>query len=142
MRARTYLSAFLLSACFLFAPLSHADGPEQADVAKIDVNGAREYVTVRNDAVIMDVRTPAEYEMSHIPDAVNVNVQDDSFAATVAGLDRDKTYIVHCTKNPADGRSSRALVTLQELGFKNLYSLEGGYVAWKEAELPLVEKSN
>jgi rhodanese-related sulfurtransferase len=49
---------------------------------------------------------------------------------------------VHCTKNPADGRSSRALATLRELGFSNLYSLEGGYVAWKEADLPLVEDAN
>ena len=54
-------------------------------------------------------------------------------------LDRDKTYIVHCTKNPDGGRSSRALQTMQELGFKNLYSLEGGYIAWQEAKLPLTE---
>ena len=54
----------------------------------------------------------------------------------------DKTYIVHCTKNPVGGRSGRALEKLQELGFKNLYSLEGGYIAWKEADLPLTEASN
>jgi rhodanese-related sulfurtransferase len=80
--------------------------------------------------------------MSHIPDAVNVDVQDAAFEDMAKSLDRDKAYIVHCTKNPADGRSSRALATLRELGFSNLYSLEGGYVAWKEADLPLVEDAN
>jgi rhodanese-related sulfurtransferase len=34
------------------------------------------------------------------------------------------------------------LETLQSLGFQHLYSLEGGYVAWKDAELPLTEPSN
>ena len=74
--------------------------------------------------------------------AINVNVQDDEFESMVANLDRDKTYVVHCTMNPGNGRSSRALETLQSLGFKNLYSLEGGYVAWKEAELPLSGAEN
>jgi len=92
--------------------------------------------------VILDVRTPAEYDMSHITGAMNANVQNDDFATMVAGLDKDKTYLVHCTRNPADGRSARALVTLQELGFRNLYNLEGGYIAWKEAELPLTEADN
>ncbi len=90
----------------------------------------------------MDVRTPIEYEMSHITGSVNVNVQDESFENMVIALDPNKTYIVHCTKNPADGRSSRALETLKSLGCKHLYSLEGGYVAWKDAKLPLTEPSN
>jgi rhodanese-related sulfurtransferase len=73
---------------------------------------------------------------------VNLNVQDEAFEEMAAKLDRNKAYIVHCTKNPVDGRSSRALATLQELGFKNLYSLEGGYIAWKEADLPLIEENH
>ena len=118
-------------------------GNEAADaVAKIDVNSAQEYVAQHENAVIMDVRTPAEYDMSHITGAMNINVQNDDFASLVAGLDKDKTYLVHCTKNPANGRSARALETLQELGFSNLYSLEDGYIAWKEAELPLTEADN
>lgn len=142
MQTRSLISVFLLTFSLFSAPISLAEDPADTDVAKIDVNGAREYVGSSDDAVIMDVRTPAEYDMSHIPDAINLNVQDDAFAEMAADLDRDDTYIVHCTKNPVDGRSARALVTLQELGFKNLYSLEGGYIAWKEAELPLIEESN
>ena len=80
--------------------------------------------------------------MSHITGSVNVDVQDESFEDLVAQLDPNKTYIVHCTKNPLGGRSSRALESMQKLGFKRLYSLEGGYVAWKDAELPLTETSN
>jgi rhodanese-related sulfurtransferase len=31
---------------------------------------------------------------------------------------------------------------MKSLAFKHLYSLEGGYVAWKDAELPLTESPN
>ena len=68
--------------------------------------------------------------------AINVNVQDDDFESMVANLDRDKTYVVHCTMNPGNGRSSRALETLQSLGFKKplqprgwIRRLEGSRVA-------------
>ena len=125
----------------LAVSLAQASDDGQNTVTAIEVNAANEFVARHENAVIMDVRTPVEYEMSHITGSVNVNVQDESFEDMVVALDPDKTYIVHCTKNPAGGRSSRALKTLKSLGFNNLYSLEGGYVAWKDAELPLTEVS-
>lgn len=136
------LSGAILFAVMLTMASVQAEEEQVAAVDKIEVTAANEFVTRHDEAIIMDVRTPAEYDMSHITGAMNVNVQDDEFRSIVAGLDKDKTYVVHCTKNPADGRSSRALETMQQLGFKNLYSLEGGYIAWKEAELPLTEPEN
>ena len=135
-------SRLTLLAGLLALSLARADDDGHASIGTIEVNDAEDFVAQHEYAVIMDVRTPVEYEMSHITDAVNVNVQDESFEDMVAALDPNKTYIVHCTKNPAGGRSGRALETLQSLGFKHLYSLEGGYVAWKDAELPLTEPSN
>ena len=142
MKQKRSFSQLLLVASLLAAAFVQADGDIEDAVISIEVNAARNFVARHEDAVIVDVRTPLEYEMSHITGSVNVDVQDESFADRVKALDPDKTYIVHCTKNPADGRSSRALETLQGLGFKRLYSLQGGYVAWQEAELPLTEPSN
>ena len=135
-------SGLLILASLLIVSLAQADGDSQDSVTTIEANAAKDFVGRHENAVIMDVRTPVEYEMSHITGSVNVNVQDESFEDMVVALDPNKTYIVHCTKNPADGRSSRALETLKILGFKHLYSLEGGYVAWKDAGLPLTEPSN
>ena len=126
---------------FAFSAIQAGEGTRHA-VEKIDVVAAKDYVSQHDDAVIMDVRTPAEFEMSHITGAINVNVQDEDFELMVAGLNRNKTYLVHCTRNPENGRSARALETLRSLGFTSLYSLEGGYVAWKEAELPLTESED
>jgi len=139
---KSSFSGLLILASLLAVSLAQANDDLQDSVTAIEVNAAREFVARHENAVIMDVRTPVEYEMSHIPGSVNVNVQDESFQDMVVALDPNKIYIVHCTKNPAGGRSSRALETLKSLGFKHLYSLEGGYVAWKDAELPLTESSN
>ncbi len=142
MKEKFYYSGLMILAGLLAATLAQADDNNQELVAAIEVNAAREFVASNENAVIMDVRTPIEYVDSHITGAVNVSVQDESFQKMVIALDPSKTYIVHCTKNPAEGRSSRALETLKRLGFKHLYSLEGGYVAWRDAELPLTELSN
>lgn len=136
------ISGVILFAILLTMASVQAEEEQAMAVDKIEVTAAIEYVAGHDNAIIMDVRTPAEYDVSHITGAMNVNVQDDDFESMVAGLDKEKTYLVHCTKNPVDGRSSRALETMQQMGFKNLYSLEGGYIAWKEAELPLTEADN
>ncbi len=142
MKEKSSFSGLLILVGLLAVSLAQADDDGQDSVTTIEVNAAKAYVAQHENAVIMDVRTPVEYEMSHITGAVNVNVQDESFQDMVVALDPNKSYIVHCTLNPAGGRSSRALETLQSLGFQHLYSLEGGYVAWKDAELPLTEPSN
>ncbi len=142
MEEKSSFSGLLILVGLLAVSLVQADDDGQDSVTTIEVKAAKDFVARHDNAVIMDVRTPVEYEMSHITGAVNVNVQDESFQDMVVTLDPNKAYIVHCTKNPADGRSSRALETLQRLGFKHLYSLEGGYIAWKDAELPLTEPSN
>lgn len=127
----------------LFAVLSAQAGDDiQSSATAIEASAARDFVTEHEDAVILDVRTPFEYEMSHITGSVNVDVQDASFDDKLSALDPNKKYIVHCAKNPSGGRSSRALESMQKLGFKHLYSLEGGFVAWKDAELPLTETPN
>ncbi len=142
MKEKSSFSGQLILASLFAASLPQANDDVQDSVTAIEVNAAKEFVAQHDNAVIMDVRTPVEYEMSHITGSVNVNVQDESFEDMVVALDPNKTYIVHCTKNPAGGRSSRALETLKNLGFQHLYSLEGGYVAWKDAELPLTEPAN
>ncbi len=142
MKEKSSFSGLLILASLFAASLPQANDDVQDSVTVIEVNAAKEFVTRHENAVIMDVRTPIEYEMSHITGSVNVSVQNESFKNMVIALDPNKTYIVHCTKNPGDGRSSRALETLKNLGIKHLYSLEGGYVAWKDAELPLTEPSN
>ena len=141
MKEKSLFSGLWILVGLLAISLTQADGDGQDLAPSIEVNVAKDFVANHENAIIMDVRTPTEYEISHITGAININVQDESFDTMIVALDPNKTYIVHCTKNPGNGRSSRALQTLQNLGFKHLYSLEGGYIAWKNTGLPLINQS-
>jgi rhodanese-related sulfurtransferase len=86
--------------------------------------------------VILDVRTPEEFQAGHIPGAVNLDVSASDFQAKAALLDRSKIYLVHCASGV---RSARACDKLNHLDFPNLYNLPGGFRAWAKAGKP-VEK--
>lgn len=87
--------------------------------------------------VVLDVRTPEEFAEGHIAGATNINFMAKDFAAQVAKLDRDKTYLVHCA---GGGRSKRCLPTLKEQGFTHIVHLDGGFSAWEESGQPVAKK--
>lgn len=80
--------------------------------------------------VLLDVRTPEEFESGHLPGAVNVDVESAAFAQAAASLDKAKTYAVYCRTG---NRSKAAMTALQQLGFARLFDLSGGIGAWKSA---------
>ena len=82
------------------------------------------------NAQLIDVRTPQEYADGHIDGSTNINVNDDSFDASIQqALKKDQPVLVYCQ---AGSRSARAAKRLKEMGFKEVYDLEGGYGAWSE----------
>jgi rhodanese-related sulfurtransferase len=84
------------------------------------------------DVVILDVRTDPEVAEGMIDGAIQIDYRSENFADEVAKLDTSKTYIVYCRSG---GRSSAAskLMT-EELGFKNVNNLLGGYSEYSEKE--------
>lgn len=84
----------------------------------------------------IDVRTPEEYRDGHIAGSMNWNIHAADFSQKIAGLDKKKPVMVYCA---VGGRSGNAARRLSELGFEQVYDLEGGIKAWKAAGKP-VEK--
>lgn len=80
------------------------------------------------NAVVVDVRTPAEFLDGHIGGALNIDIGSASFADKLNELDKNKNYIINCQMG---GRSARATSIMLEIGFKNVINLEGGITAWK-----------
>ncbi|MFC7356829.1 rhodanese-like domain-containing protein [Jejudonia soesokkakensis] len=76
---------------------------------------------------LLDVRTPTEYEASHLKSAQNICVTDSDFIERAEELDKDKPVYVYCKKG---GRSAKASKILKELGFTKIYDLNGGITAW------------
>jgi rhodanese-related sulfurtransferase len=101
--------------------------------------GVEEFDKLRQDKknVVLDVRTPEEYNAGHIAGATNIDFNADDFQQKIGKLDKDKTYLVHCA---AGGRSARACNHLGKLNFPNLYNLEGGMTAWQKAGKPVEKK--
>jgi len=82
------------------------------------------------DVVLLDVRTPDEFSQSHIPDALNFDVQSDYFTADVSALDKSKSYAVYCRSGK---RSVLASEVLDQIGITNVYNLTGGIIEWQES---------
>lgn len=100
-------------------------------VQNLDASAAAKLLADNDSVVVLDVRTPAEFDAGHIDGAVNIDFQGTGFAAKLAELDRAVPYLVHCKSG---GRSTKALEQFRKLGFATVYHLDGGFTAWQAAE--------
>lgn len=76
---------------------------------------------------LVDARTPAEFSAGSIEGAQNIDVKSSEFRTMAAKLDKKRPVAVYCLSGI---RSARAAGILQEMGFKKIYNLDGGYTAW------------
>ena len=81
------------------------------------------------NAVILDVRTPEEFETSRIPNSKNIDFYNpQNFMLEIEKLDKDNSYYVYCRTGV---RSANSCQLMNELGFDKVYNLLGGIVEWK-----------
>ena len=80
-----------------------------------------------NSLQLIDVRKQEEMAKGAIPGAQNMDYFADDFESQVQTLDKSKPIYVYCK---IGGRSARAAVKLQEMGFEKIYDLDGGIMAW------------
>lgn len=106
---RMLLICFLLTAC----------GKKLYET--IDTNKAVDIIN--NGAVLIDVRTTDEFNREHITNAVNIPLEQ----IDTIGYDKDTTIIVYCQTGI---RSKEAVEKLSNMGYTNLYDLDGGLLNW------------
>ncbi len=80
--------------------------------------------------ILLDVRTVPEFNQSHVPSAINLDVLEDDFISLVSELDKSKSYAIYCRSGK---RSVDACEVMTEIGFKSIYNLSGGIIEWVEA---------
>jgi rhodanese-related sulfurtransferase len=83
--------------------------------------------------VLLDVRTPKEFDAERIEGAVMVDYLSPSFRDEMAKRDRAKFYLVYCRTGT---RTNGAVKVMRELGFRNGSVIGGGITKWKEAGFP------
>lgn len=109
------------------APASQPAAPERVGVDAW-VNAAASPGTV-----IIDVRTPEEFNAGHVEGALNIPVEFPDFAAQISALDPNATYAVYCRSG---NRSAAATQQMFGLGYTHIYDLEGGFSDLQGTSLP------
>ncbi len=90
----------------------------------------------RQNALLLDVREPKTYEGGQVPSAIHIPLSQLSGRVGELAKYVSRPVIAYCEI----GRRSRmAAGALAKAGFKAIYSLDGGFAAWKKDGLP-VEK--
>ena len=90
--------------------------------------GYEDFVHLKDKALVVDVRSPEQYEKEHIPGAVNLPL--DQLEEKLDQLPRDKPIVVYCGSSRCTA-SLKAARLLSEKGFTNVYRYVGGLADWK-----------
>ena len=117
----------------LFVGCADSTQPNTA-IRDIDVQEAANLLKQDATVVVLDIRTPQEFQQGHIAGAENVDFRSPEFRKKIEELGRDKPYLVHCASG---GRSTRSLSVFEELQFKQMYHLEAGINEWIAAGQPV-----
>ena len=125
-----------IACAFLLRPsVPRAEGAA-GEVPDLSPSEARETIGKRSGDpgfVLLDVRTPKEFDAERIEGAVMVDYLSPSFRDEMAKRDRAKSYLVYCRTGT---RTNGAVKVMRELGFRNVSVIGGGITGWKEAGFP------
>ena len=94
------------------------------NMKEISVQELKEKIDNGEDFQLIDVREDFEYETSNLGGVLiplgGILIETDKIA-------KDKPVIVQCRSGK---RSAAAIMQLEQLGYTNLYNLQGGILAW------------
>lgn len=141
-----YLAFFfmLLIAISIFAPRAEDD---PAGVENVTVEEARELIE-EDDVFVLDVRTPSEFNSSHIEGATLIpvtnafgsNLSPDSLLeARINEVPKNKKILVYCRSGHRSTSASKILVAA---GYSDIYNMQGGITAWISAGYPVVSSED
>ena len=82
--------------------------------------------------VVIDVRTPEEYAVGHVPGALNIPF--DQVAGRISQVDAPNGVALYCMRGP---RARMGETALLGAGYSSVLHLEGGLAAWQAAGFPV-----
>jgi rhodanese-related sulfurtransferase len=104
-----------------------------SNVKTIDAKTLYNRLQAGEDIVLVDVRTPGEYEYNgRIAESRLLPLS--ALGQRASELPKDKTVVMVCRSG---ARSHTACEHLLSLGYENVLNLKGGMIAWKMNRLPV-----
>ena len=119
------IASLLMISCDNSAENIEGNGTE-GKVLMISPEEAKESLDENSEIILLDVRTPSEYESGHIEGAVLLPLDNITEEASEVIPDNEKIYYVYCRSG---NRSATAEQLLVDMGYKNIYDL-GGIIDW------------
>lgn len=96
-------------------------------VVNLDSESFEKQFKEDKESVLIDTRTPAEYNDGHIPNSILMDMMSPDFSDEVEKLDKSKSYYLYCRSG---NRSYHAGRMMKNLGFEKVYNLEDGIISW------------
>lgn len=136
MKKHLFIQSTLLA--LLITVLISACNDSDSVYRNINVQEAAILIDSKNnhtDFVILDVRTPEEFDQGHLQNAILLDYYTQSFLDELNQLEKHKIYLVYCHSGK---RSRKTLNLMKNLGFTEVYNMSGGILQWNKAELPTI----
>jgi len=115
----------------------HMDNLETYEISPSNIANK---IKNKENIILLDVRTSAEYEESHLQNAILLPVQnlnEKTLAEVGLGEEaKNKEIIIYCRSG---ARSKTAYDIMSSLGYANIKSMAGGMVHWLEDGHPFTE---
>jgi molybdopterin/thiamine biosynthesis adenylyltransferase/rhodanese-related sulfurtransferase len=118
-----------------FCGVQDAAPMEEAVDFDISVFDLKELQEESRGHVVLDVRTPREYEVARIEGSKLIPLNE--LPGRLEELDPDVELVVHCHHGP---RSTQAVMFLRGNGFEKARNLAGGIDAWSQRVDPAVPR--
>lgn len=100
---------------------------------------AKELIDNKQCKLLVDVRSPAEFRASHVPGAHNIPLDELEEDIAEEVKDKDSTLYLMCS---CGNRSNKACQEMEEMGYHNVISIEGGIIELKRLGLKIVEETH
>ena len=94
------------------------------------------WIDNNKDMVIIDVREANDHSHGRIEKAVNIPRGVIELEIDESVPDKNKTVVLYCG---GGSRSALAADVLQQMGYTDVYSLQGGYRNWSDKPFPAYE---
>lgn len=82
---------------------------------------------INPEAIVLDVRTPTEFQQGHLKGAVLLDFYSPTIQADIDALDKTKEYLIYCRSG---GRSASACNYMDQTGFAKVTNMTGGMMTW------------
>lgn len=108
-------------------------GLKGPDVPEIDAQEVYDNLQSKKEVMLVDVRTAQEYSRGSIEGSVNIPLQELSEKIESEIPKKDRTIYVYCLSG---SRSVSAVEKMIKMGYKNVFSMRSGILAWRMKQFP------